>query len=110
MDRDGSHILDTLRLEDGGFRLATDHCQENVDTPARLRVIINALRTLAKDAPIVLPIHPHPRNMLAQENRLEEVTKGIRAIVPNGFEDMIAFWPRSRAAYKWKRISTVHLR
>ena len=49
-----------------GFVLATIHRAENTDQPERLASIIAALDAVAQNTPVVLPIHPRTRNVLAQ--------------------------------------------
>lgn len=54
-----------LALPDG-FVLATIHRAENTDAPERLAAIISALEAVAQTTPVVLPMHPRTRNVLAQ--------------------------------------------
>lgn len=50
-----------------GFILATLHRAENTDNPQRLAAIVSALNTLHKTvAPVVLPLHPRTRKLIAQ--------------------------------------------
>lgn len=48
------------------FILCTFHRAENTDDPNRLKKIINALNSLHKDIPIVLPMHPRTKNVIAK--------------------------------------------
>ncbi|MEM1040461.1 MAG: UDP-N-acetylglucosamine 2-epimerase (non-hydrolyzing) [Pseudomonadota bacterium] len=84
-----SSILDRLNLEEGAFRLATVHRQENTDNPERLSVIFEALRTLAKDRPLVLPMHPRTRKALELTGEFKTMTAGLTVTEPLGFFDVI---------------------
>jgi UDP-GlcNAc3NAcA epimerase len=86
----GSAVFDDLGLTNGGFRLATVHRQENTDHPERLLAILEALRRLSADRPLVLPLHPRLRNILKSNGTYKEMTRGLTVIEPVGFMDMIA--------------------
>jgi UDP-GlcNAc3NAcA epimerase len=51
-------------LPESGFVLCTLHRAENTDDPARLASIMAALSTIAKEMPVVLPLHPRTRARL----------------------------------------------
>jgi UDP-N-acetylglucosamine 2-epimerase (non-hydrolysing) len=50
----------------GRYGLATLHRPSNVDEPERLRGILDALRTLTSDLPIIMPVHPRTNRILAE--------------------------------------------
>ncbi|MCX6566570.1 MAG: UDP-N-acetylglucosamine 2-epimerase (non-hydrolyzing) [Candidatus Aminicenantes bacterium] len=75
--------LARLGLEDGGYFLATVHRAENTDDPARLQNILAALKTISRDRPVVFPVHPRTRKMIAAER-----PAGIRFIDPVGHLEM----------------------
>jgi UDP-N-acetylglucosamine 2-epimerase (non-hydrolysing) len=78
-------------LEVGGYMLVTLHRPSNVDDPARLSAIVDALGTLAGDAPIVFPVHPRTRARLASSGDLERLeTAGVRCTEPVGYLDFLA--------------------
>jgi UDP-GlcNAc3NAcA epimerase len=56
--------LDTWGLTEKGYALCTLHRQENTDDPERLRNILAALREIARDLPVVLPLHPRTHQRL----------------------------------------------
>ncbi|MDI6796369.1 MAG: UDP-N-acetylglucosamine 2-epimerase (non-hydrolyzing) [Desulfatibacillaceae bacterium] len=82
------------KLEDAkdrkGFALATVHRAENTDDPERLEGIFAALGQIASDMPVVLPLHPRTRKMLAAGN-----SKGLGnhtnlwMLEPVGYFDML---------------------
>jgi UDP-GlcNAc3NAcA epimerase len=80
-----SPIVDDLGLSAGSFVLATVHRAENTDDPARLALVIDALRREAEGRAVVLPVHPRTRQALA---RTGVETGAIRVIDPVGYIDM----------------------
>ena len=87
--RQQSPILDQLGLQDKGFVLTTCHRAENTDDTQRLRQIVEALARLSDHFPVVLPIHPRTRKILA-ESGLSERLDGVRITDPMPFMDMVA--------------------
>ena len=67
------------------FVLATIHRQENTDSPTNLKSIIAGLNEINRQIPVVVPIHPRTRNILAQLNIVPE----FKLINPVGYFDMI---------------------
>lgn len=55
-----------LGLGSGGFALATFHRPENVDSPASARNVALVLRALARQVPVVFPVHPRTRARLEE--------------------------------------------
>src|SRR5262245_59888548 len=58
---------------------------QNTDDPARLRAILDGLAIIARDLPIVLPLHPRTRNVLGEVPSAE----GLTVIEPVGYLDML---------------------
>src|SRR5690606_12228041 len=70
------------------FVLATIHRAENTDDPRRLGAIVGALRELAAEIPVVLPVHPRTRN--AARNQGLELDDGVLTLTdPLGYLDML---------------------
>ena len=67
------------------FVLGTIHRQENTDSPENLRNIISGLNEINRQTPVVVPIHPRTRNILALQNIVPE----FKLIDPVGYFDMI---------------------
>lgn len=78
-----SDILEKIRLSE--FVLGTIHRQENTDSPENLRKIIAGLNEINRSVPVVVPIHPRTRHILAQQNIVPEFI----LIDPVGYFDMI---------------------
>lgn len=60
-----SNALTRLRLSPGGYALATVHRPRNTDAPERLQDILNALEVIARDMPVVFPVHPRTHQKLS---------------------------------------------
>ena len=78
-----SNILNYIGLKK--FVLATIHRQENTDSPENLKNIIAGLNEINRQTPVVVPIHPRTRNILAQLN----IVPKFKLIEPIGYFDMI---------------------
>jgi UDP-GlcNAc3NAcA epimerase len=70
---------------DNCFILCTVHRAENTDNINRLKSIINALNTIAKEKQIIFPIHPRTKKVLENNNIDVEFT----LINPVGYLEMI---------------------
>ena len=69
-----------------GFILTTLHRAENTDNPERLAAIVTALNHLHQHvAPVVLPLHPRTRNVIAAQG----LTLDVHLIEPVGYLEMI---------------------
>jgi UDP-N-acetylglucosamine 2-epimerase (non-hydrolysing) len=63
---DATGFLDGIGLRgDGRFVLVTLHRPSSVDDPVLLAELVRVLATLAKDIPIVFPVHPRTRARIA---------------------------------------------
>lgn len=71
---------------DSDFVLATIHRAENTDAPNRLAEIIGALNEIAGKTPVILPLHPRTKKLLAQ-SQIE--TRNITLLEPVGYLQMI---------------------
>lgn len=87
--RGGSDALRRLQLRERGYVLATCHRAENTDDPRRLQAIAQALGEIAQATPLVLPLHPRTRKLLAERGWLD-LLAGARLVEPLAFLDMVA--------------------
>lgn len=87
--RQQSTIQETLRLPQCGFVLATCHRAENTDDPKRLGEILSALAMVARQLPVVLPLHPRTRKLIADYGLSEHLT-ALLVTDPLPFLDMVA--------------------
>jgi UDP-GlcNAc3NAcA epimerase len=82
-------VLGALGLPAGGYVLATVHRAENTDHPQRLAAIVDALEAVARQRPVVWPLHPRTRAILQREGRLDPPPRGLHLIAPVGYLDMV---------------------
>jgi len=80
-----SSILEVHGLRPGGYAVATVHRAENTDDPERFAEIIGWLEAAARSTPIVLPVHPRTRKLLASRG-IDPA--GLTLIEPLGYLDM----------------------
>lgn len=59
-----SQVMETMGLGQGGQVLMTIHRPATVDDPVRLRDLIELVRSVAKDHPVVFPVHPRTKGNL----------------------------------------------
>jgi UDP-N-acetylglucosamine 2-epimerase (non-hydrolysing) len=78
-----------------GYALATLHRQEAVDDPAVLAEVWSALCDIAKLIPLVLPLHPRTRKMLALSGMGMDRT-GLELLEPVGYREMTTFLKHAR--------------
>jgi UDP-GlcNAc3NAcA epimerase len=87
--RADSAALAKFELQPGHFALATCHRAENTDDPKRLIGIVSALAELSNALPVILPLHPRTRKLLAANN-LEGQLGKVKVVEPLPFLDMVA--------------------
>ena len=79
--------LDRYGLSEQGYALCTLHRQENTDDPVRLNSILAALRQIAEDLPVVLPLHPRTRAKLEQTGQASAL-QGLTLLDPVPYLEM----------------------
>ena len=62
-------MREELGLREGEYALVTIHRPSNVDTPARLSAVATALGRVARNIPVVFPMHPRTRSRLSAADR-----------------------------------------
>jgi len=82
-----SSIINRLNLDDKEFVMATVHRAENTADPDRLSGIIEGLKRVARDIPVVLPLHPRTRHF-CEDYGIRDFGH-VKLIEPIGFLDMI---------------------
>lgn len=65
-------------LTPGAYGLVTLHRPSNVDDPERLARWLNALAQVARDLPLVFPVHPRTRARLGAAGARRMVAAGVR--------------------------------
>jgi UDP-GlcNAc3NAcA epimerase len=87
--REHSTALSRFGLVPKGFALATCHRAENTNDPDRLRGILVGLAQVAALMPVVLPLHPRTRKLVA-DHGLGEWLNRLTITDPLPFLDMVA--------------------
>jgi UDP-GlcNAc3NAcA epimerase len=84
-----SGILQQLGLRPDGFALATCHRAENTDDRGSLDEIFSALAEVARDLPVVLPLHPRTRRLIGEFGLVHHLATLI-VTEPLPYLDMVA--------------------
>jgi UDP-N-acetylglucosamine 2-epimerase (non-hydrolysing) len=90
------HALGHARRESApeGTVLVTLHRPSNVDDPARLRAIADALRAIAEERPVLFPLHPRTRQRLEAQG----VDLGrVQLREPMPYREMLAYMAGAHA-------------
>jgi UDP-N-acetylglucosamine 2-epimerase (non-hydrolysing) len=87
-------LMQRLGLEEARFAILTLHRPSNVDDPHLLRGILEAVREISVHVPIVFPIHPRTRKMVAQFGyssffTTDEKAHGIWVAEPFGYLEFL---------------------
>ena len=88
----------SLGLEPSAYGLLTLHRPSNVDDPAAFDSLMNGIDIVARDVPIVFPMHPRTRPVVARSataNAMVEAGR-LRLIDPLGYLDFIGLMERAR--------------
>jgi UDP-GlcNAc3NAcA epimerase len=85
-----STIMQALKLEN--FVVATIHRQENTDDGRKLRGIMDGLNRIDKTIPVVVPLHPRTKKIVAEMN----IRTDFRTIDPVGYFDMLTLLKNCR--------------
>ena len=95
---DASRILEELHVRPQEYALLTLHRPSNVDNSSVFGRLLDAFEVIARELPIVFPIHPRTRKALESSplgKRVIEM-KQLRMIDPAGYLDFIKLMSHSR--------------
>jgi UDP-N-acetylglucosamine 2-epimerase (non-hydrolysing) len=79
----------TLGLKGGTYVVSTFHRPSNVDDPAAMRAVLEALARVAERMPVVLPLHPRTAKS-ASEHGLQELLARLHTLEPVGYPEMLS--------------------
>jgi UDP-GlcNAc3NAcA epimerase len=86
-------ILGKLGAERGvrpsEYCLATIHRAENTNNIARLLAIVDGLSEFSRQIPVVWPLHPRTRGVLANCGKLDALAQAVILVEPMGYLDMV---------------------
>lgn len=91
-----STITEALELGSRHYAVATIHRAENTDDPARFARIMTWLETAAREMPIVMPLHPRTRKLMASGGF---APNGVTLIDPIGYLDMARLLSQAAAVF-----------
>ncbi|MGB7755925.1 MAG: UDP-N-acetylglucosamine 2-epimerase (non-hydrolyzing) [Salinisphaera sp.] len=82
-----SRVREGLGLVAGGYAVVTLHRPSNVDDPAQLSMLVDALVRISAELPLVFPVHPRTRARLDEAAlwRRLDACVGIRLVEPLGY-------------------------
>ena len=83
-----SRVHETLGLDPACYGLVTLHRPSNVDDTGSLTRLLDALAEIARDCPLVFPVHPRTRQVIAAANYAVGGT-GLRLVDPLGYLDFL---------------------
>ena len=82
-----SVILETLGFQSQTYYLLTLHRAENTDSPQRLGEVLEFVRRVSRNMPILFPVHPRTKKILSQMQIT--LAENITPIEPVGYFDMV---------------------
>ncbi|OGF27376.1 UDP-N-acetylglucosamine 2-epimerase [Candidatus Falkowbacteria bacterium RIFOXYC2_FULL_47_12] len=99
----GNIMIDTLEMflpqvkkTNEIFYFCTLHRAENVDSPAILSEIVQALAEIARDAIIYLPLHPRTKKMAQAYGLLERLRTSVHLLEPLGYQESLYYQKNAR--------------
>ncbi|MGQ0504173.1 MAG: non-hydrolyzing UDP-N-acetylglucosamine 2-epimerase [Myxococcaceae bacterium] len=87
--------LSSLGLTSGNYAVCTLHRASNVDDPKILNGLIDALKHVSQQLPVVFPVHPRTRKMLG-ETKLETTHPRLKLVEPLGYLDFLALTSQAK--------------
>lgn len=87
-----------LGLQRGAYALATLHRPSNVDSPGRLRELVDLLLRLGDELPVVFPVHPRTANVLGNHALRDVLARDGRArlLPPLGYRELLGLLESAR--------------
>ena len=82
------HCLEKWGVSEKGYALCTVHRAENTDDPARLQGILGALRDIAVEIPVIMPLHPRTRKIIEGMGQ-PETLRGLTVLEPLSYLEML---------------------
>lgn len=88
-------IRDRVPVTDKGYGVLTLHRPSNVDDPAILRRILVAIQHVAKQMPVVFPVHPRTRQRLTSFG-VDDLLTNVMLTEPMGYIDFLSLSSHAR--------------
>ena len=96
LEKNGANGFAHARLKDelGEYAFMTLHRPANVDDPAVLTRLVDAVNQVAERLPIVFPVHPRTRGRLEAFGL--SFSERVHCLPPLGFRESLWFWKDAR--------------
>ncbi len=91
-----SGAIQRLGLDQRGFAYVTLHRPSNVDNGACLGAILDELKRLSHQLPVIFPMHPRTRKMCSQFGVSLNHSNGLKVLEPVGYHDSVCLTERAR--------------
>jgi UDP-N-acetylglucosamine 2-epimerase (non-hydrolysing) len=88
-------VRDRVAVEEGAYAVMTLHRPSNVDHPATLAGILDAVREIAQEIPVVFPVHPRTRARLEALGS-RAACPGLLLTEPLGYIDFLSLTSHAR--------------
>jgi UDP-N-acetylglucosamine 2-epimerase (non-hydrolysing) len=87
-----------LGLTPRGYAVCTLHRPSNVDDPARLAGLLEALAFVSRRVPVIFPLHPRTRKMIVEAGLRPtlETCPDLRVVEPMGYLEFLALTSRAK--------------
>ncbi len=81
------------------YAVLTLHRPSNVDAPAVFERLVEAIRIISQDVPVIFPVHPRTRPVVARSTAATALVRGgrLRLVDPLGYLEFIGLMDSSRA-------------
>src|SRR5207247_4543739 len=86
---------DRVPVRDRAYGVLTLHRPSNVDDPKTLRQILQAIATIARQLPVVFPVHPRTRERLNTFG-VDELLANVIVTEPLGYIDFLSLTSHAR--------------
>ena len=87
-------VRDQIPVQERGYAVLTLHRPSNVDEVSTLKGIIDVVREIARELPVVFPVHPRTRNRLAETGA--DKSAGLILTPPLGYIDFLSLTAHAR--------------
>jgi UDP-N-acetylglucosamine 2-epimerase (non-hydrolysing) len=91
-------VAERFDLRDKAYGVITLHRPSNVDDPAMFARLFDGIGVIAGEMPLVFPVHPRTRTMLAASTRAAALMEAgrLKVIEPLGYLDFLGLMDASR--------------
>jgi UDP-N-acetylglucosamine 2-epimerase (non-hydrolysing) len=88
-------VRDRVAVTEKRYAVLTLHRPSNVDRPETFRGILDAVGMIAREMPVVFPVHPRTRQRIA-EFGLEDAARSLTLTDPLGYIDFLSLTSHAR--------------